>query len=333
MDLSIIDRIVPATGIRAGENVLVHFWGEDENLPIARAFMQAAAKLGTSPVLLQQSRTQNRALFTAAADRAFDGRYFEAFAHFDTVLDVFTYQPIVPGGPLPPEALNRYRAYISRLFGALMKSKKFLQLRMPTAANAAESGLNPDDFIARLERAYSVDFTALQNDCAEKVNELKSFQRLTLKTGENCALHFIFADRSWFIDAGDGDWPCGEVYIAPLEENTHGSICFPRLYVEDAGIFEKITLFVSSGRVIGSSDPAFNAWLASQPSENTIVCELGFGMNKNIDSLCGYTVLDEKMAGTFHIALGNNTMFGGKNDARMHLDLVHSGSFELLSQP
>ena len=51
-------------------------------------------------------------------------------------------------------------------------------------------------------------------------------------------------------------------------------------------------------------------------------------MNPNIHSLCGYTLLDEKMAGTFHIAIGANTMFGGKNEASNHIDLVGNGQIE-----
>ena len=35
--------------------------------------------------------------------------------------------------------------------------------------------------------------------------------------------------------------------------------------------------------------------------------------NPNVTELCGYTPLDEKMYGTFHIAVGANNMFGGTN--------------------
>lgn len=50
----------------------------------------------------------------------------------------------------------------------------------------------------------------------------------------------------------------------------------------------------------------------------------------NVTDVCGYTVLNEKMAGSFHIAIGANNMFGGQNEAKMHMDFVSSGSFELL---
>ena len=52
-------------------------------------------------------------------------------------------------------------------------------------------------------------------------------------------------------------------------------------------------------------------------------------MNPNVTDLCGYTVLDEKMAGTFHIAIGANTMFGGTNEASDHIDMVGYGKVEI----
>lgn len=44
----------------------------------------------------------------------------------------------------------------------------------------------------------------------------------------------------------------------------------------------------------------------------------------NITDVCGYTALNEKMAGSFHIAIS------AQNEAKMHMDFVSSGSFELL---
>lgn len=71
---------------------------------------------------------------------------------------------------------------------------------------------------------------------------------------------------------------------------------------------------------------------AGLPRENRIVCELGPGMNPNVTDLCGYTLLDEKMAGTFHIAVGANTMFGGENRATDHGDFVGRGEVEVLAR-
>lgn len=43
MNIECIRKIVKASGILAGEIVLVHFWGEDEDKQIANDFMAAVA--------------------------------------------------------------------------------------------------------------------------------------------------------------------------------------------------------------------------------------------------------------------------------------------------
>lgn len=58
---------------------------------------------------------------------------------------------------------------------------------------------------------------------------------------------------------------------------------------------------------------------------------LGYELEDAQMDLCGYTLLDEKMAGTFHIAVGANTMFGGENRATDHGDFVGRGEVEVLA--
>lgn len=77
--------------------VLIHFWGEDTDKEIAKSFMAAVAELGATPLLLQQSRSVNRDIFLGAQESCFGEQYFDLFAQFDAVLDIFTYRPVVLG--------------------------------------------------------------------------------------------------------------------------------------------------------------------------------------------------------------------------------------------
>ena len=106
---------------------------------------------------------------------------------------------------------------------------------------------------------------------------------------------------------------------------------FGTLYLEGEA-YTDVTLQITNGEITGSSCEAVAAHFAGLPRENRIVCELGLGMNPNVTDLCGYTLLDEKMAGTFHIAVGANTMFGGENRATDHGDFVGRGEVEVLAR-
>ena len=59
---------------------------------------------------------------------------------------------------------------------------------------------------------------------------------------------------------------------------------------------------------------------------------LGYELEDAQMELCGYTLLDEKMARTFHIAVGADTMFGGENRATDHGDFVGRGEVEVLAR-
>lgn len=223
-----------------------------------------------------------------------------------------------------------YRRYISQLFEKLVTCRRFAQIRIPTAANAAESGLDPQDYIRRMDRAYDVDYAAVRAACEHAAAQFAGASRVAVRTGGGCVLQLELTGRTWLTDAGDGDLPCGEIYIAPVEAKTNGDVFFGTLYLEGEA-YTDVTLQITNGEITGSNCEAVAAHFAGLPRENRIVCELGPGMNPNVTDLCGYTLLDEKMAGTFHIAVGANTMFGGENRATDHGDFVGRGEVELLA--
>lgn len=331
MDRKTISKIVKASGISAGEMVLIHFWGEDADKEIANDFMAAVAEMGAAPVLLQQSRLVNRNLFLAAKESCFGEQYFDLFTRFDAVLDVFAYRPVILGYEIEEDKLALYRKYMAQLFTRLMNCKRFTQIRIPTAANAEESGLDPQDYIQRMERAYDIDYAAVYETCKQAKDCLEGTDKVLLRTGEDCELSFELTDRVWHMDAGDGDLPCGEIYIAPNEDKTQGTVYFETFYLDGAK-YEHVLLHIKDGRISNSNQPEIAAFFEKQPQENRVVCELGFGMNPNVTDLCGYTVLDEKMCGTFHIAVGANHMFGGTNEASEHIDFVGYGTILVIGE-
>ena len=183
-----ISKIVKASGISSGEMILIHFWGEDADKEIANNFMTAVAEMGATPLLLQQSRTVNREIFLAAKESCYSEQYFELFTKFDAVLDVFAYRPVILGYEIADEKFEIYRNYMAQLFSKLMNCKRFTQIRIPTAANAEESGLNPQDYIQRMERAYDIDYTAAYEACRRAADRFEGANKVLLRTGEDCGL-------------------------------------------------------------------------------------------------------------------------------------------------
>ena len=322
MDKSLIERIVRATGVQANEMILVHFWGEDKDIATMHHFASAVAALGASPIELQQSRSVNYQRFSSLTQRPYGDAYFDLYKNLDAVIDIFNYQPVVLNQKLEEEQMGYYRQYMASIFRVLVQAKRFSQIRLPSVDNADESGLSPEEFTERILRAYDVDYDEIRIAGQNRVAKLSQEKTFSLVTGQGSILNFNLEDRQWHIDAGDGDMPCGEVYIAPVEELTVGDVYFERLYTQEYGIYDNIVLHIDAGVIVGSNKEEFNECLTKLDAQDKTVCELGFGINPNITTLCGYTVLDEKALATFHIAIGNNTLFGGKNESQQHIDFV-----------
>ena len=64
----------------------------------------------------------------------------------------------------------------------------------------------------------------------------------------------------------------------------------------------------------------FEDVLKHASGKKTTIAELGIGTNPHAKPTGGMIIVDEKLLGTIHIAIGANRLFGGKNEATMHWD-------------
>ncbi|MBN1657955.1 MAG: hypothetical protein JXA93_06110 [Anaerolineae bacterium] len=138
----------------------------------------------------------------------------------------------------------------------------------------------------------------------------------------------LIADGVW------GNVPSGETYIAPIEGTAEGSFVVNGSlpgYVMAPG--EEIILHFKWGRLahIEPEKSPAAAWLRDtqiSPAQAagdlnwSNLAEIGAGLNPAAQQLTGNMLVDEKAAGTAHVALGSNTFMGGAVSATIHCDLV-----------
>ena len=120
-----------------------------------------------------------------------------------------------------------------------------------------------------------------------------------------------------------GNLPGGEVYIAPVEERTHG-----RIVVEpgiNPYVGRRVVLEVKDGRVTDMrGDSGFLSYLEgifhTSPLARTVA---EFGIGTNDKARIQSTILEsEKVLGTIHFAIGDNSTMGGKISVPLHIDFV-----------
>ena len=135
------------------------------------------------------------------------------------------------------------------------------------------------------------------------------------------------AGRKTDVDAGFGNMPGGEFFLCPVETSAEGTIAFTEFPARWHGrVLNDVRLRFEEGRVVDASAETEEAYLIETLDTDEgarRIGELGIGCNPGIDRYLGNVHFDEKIHGTFHIALGMGFGYvGGTNESAIHWDIV-----------
>ena len=166
------------------------------------------------------------------------------------------------------------------------------------------------------------------NDTAIAVGKsLEKACKVRVVTESGTDIEFDLEGCKWMMDTGlchesgrSSNLPAGELYIAPKDANG--------VFVVDGsmsgfGLLDSPLEFTVKGRYVtgikGKLAKNLNAMLDKVGKKARNIAEFGIGINPKA-RLIGNVLEDEKVGGTVHVALGDNSTFGGDVVAGIHLD-------------
>ena len=211
-------------------------------------------------------------------------------------------------------------------------TKRWCGTLWPTAALAQDARMSEHDYTEFVRRALFLDrpdpvraWQELSERQAGIVEELSAVGEIRIEA-EGTDLRLRVDGRTWVNSDGRRNMPSGEVFTGPLEDSANGTVRFtvpssPRgLEVSD------VELTFADGRVTDYRAQRGHAYLEAALHTDAgarYLGELGIGTNPNIDRATGSVQLDEKLAGTVHLALGRSYReTGGENDSALHWDMI-----------
>jgi aminopeptidase len=202
----------------------------------------------------------------------------------------------------------------------------------PTAALAQDAGMSVADFAAFVSRALFLD----RPDAAAAWRELSASQSRLIETlsaaselrieGDGTDLVVGVAGRVWVNSDGRRNMPSGEVFTGPVETSASGVVRFAIPSSPRGVRVSGVSLEFRDGVVVSAradeGDEVLQAMLATDDGARRLG-EIGIGTNRGIDRAVGLTLLDEKIGGTVHLALGRSyPETGGTNESAIHWDLI-----------
>ncbi|HXD67595.1 MAG TPA: aminopeptidase [Solirubrobacteraceae bacterium] len=203
---------------------------------------------------------------------------------------------------------------------------------LPTAALAQQARMSTEEYAAFVNRALFLDrshpvqaWRDLSATQEAMVARLSAASEIRIEA-EGTDVRLNVAGRTWINSDGHRNMPSGEVFTGPHEDSATGTIRFTVPTGPRGVTVTGVELRFEQGKVVSAQadqgDDYLQAALATDAGARYLG-ELGIGTNAGIDRATGHILLDEKMAGTVHLALGRSyPETGGTNDSALHWDLI-----------
>ncbi|MBN2695782.1 aminopeptidase [bacterium] len=232
-------------------------------------------------------------------------------------------------------ALNRLarKDAVNVFFQRVAEGKaKWCGTQFPTHSDAQEAGMSLEEYE---DFVYGAGLLNSENP-SQEWEKISAFQQKiadfmqTKKT-----LRFVAKDtdltlsvdgRKWINCDGHENFPDGEVFTTPIRESANGTVRFSFPAIYSGKEVEDVRLTFKDGKVIeataGKGEEFLNAILDTDEGARYLG-EIAVGTNYGVQNFTKNILFDEKIGGTFHLAVGAGfPETGGDNDSAIHWDMI-----------
>jgi aminopeptidase len=348
-------RILVRYSTEVGEGDTCVIEGSTAGEPLIAAVYEQVLEAGGQPLLALSLQGQLPAFFERASDAQLEwvSPLAEWVAHeADCRIAVGADTNTRELSGVDPERQTRRRAATRRLMEAMMErsaegSHRWVYTLFPTQAYAADAEMS----LARFEDFYyracladepdSIDAWArASEECSRLADWIEGREEVRV-TAPGTDIRLAIAGRKFIVADGKRNMPDGEFFTAPIEDAVDGEVAFHLPAMVGGREVTGVRLRFDSGKVVDASAERGEEYLVSLLDTDEgarRLGELGIGTNYAIDRGTRDVLLDEKIGGTVHMAVGASyPECGGSNQSAVHTDLVcdlrRDGRIEVDGEP
>lgn len=233
-------------------------------------------------------------------------------------------------GQEPPQQVAELMKMVDVVVCPTAKSLTHTDARRNAVKEGVRVGTMPGISVEIMSRCLNADFDKiieLTNLVAKKLEGVKTIKVIS-ETGTNLSMpiegRMIIKSTGVLREKGEsGNMPSGEVYLAPIEGKTNGTLVVDGSMAGIGLVKTPIKITIIDGyaeEITGGEEAQKLIELFNKSGRDArAVAEFGIGTNYKA-ILSGQILEDEKVLGTIHVAFGNNITMGGTISVNSHLD-------------
>jgi aminopeptidase len=327
-----------STKVGEGETCLIE--GPCAAEPLILAVYEEVLRVGGNPVLALSFEGQEALYYDRASDAQLEwisplSRWAaeESDCRIAIGADLNTRQ--LSG--VPPERQVKRQAATRGLMEKTMARSasgehRWVYTLYPTNAYASDAEMSLRDFEDFYYRACLADdgdpvgaWKRASEECHRLAEWIQGRSEVRI-TAEGTDLRLGIEGRTFIPCDGEHNMPDGEFFTGPVEDSVEGEVSFHLPSVIGGREVSGVRLRFEAGKVVDATaerGEEFLVQLLDTDDGSRRLGELGIGTNFGIDRGTRDVLLDEKIGGTVHLAVGASyPESGGKNDSAVHTDMV-----------
>jgi aminopeptidase len=327
-----------STGVKEGEVVSID--GESAAEPLLAAVYEEVLKAGAHPILNMSMEGQSAIYYKHASDRQLE--WVSPVSEWivenvDVRIAVGASTNTRELSAVPPERQTKRQAAMGELMARSMERSaggdfRWVYTLFPTSAYASEAEMSLADY----EAFYYGSCLATDGDpltawerASEETRRLSDWiqgREEVHVRAPGTDIKLGIAGRRFIPCVGEHNMPDGEFFTGPIEDSVEGEVTFHLPAVIGGREVSGVHLRFEGGRIVDAAAERGEEYLIKLLDTDDgarRLGELGIGTNYGIDRGTREVLLDEKIGGTVHMAVGRSyPESGGVNESAVHTDLV-----------
>jgi aminopeptidase len=329
-----------STQVKAGERVAIE--AMLPAAPLVREIYKRVLEKGGYPHLLFHLPDEDETFFTYASDDQLD--FTPTFqqlvtSEFDVYIRARSETHTRALTNIDPERQARWQKAMAPIRNMMMKrsaekTMRWALTQYPTEAYAMEADMGLREYEDFVYQACHADadtpdpvayWQGVEQEQARIVALIEGRDRVELK-GPDVDIRLSIKGRKFRNASGQHNMPDGEIYTGPVEDSVNGWVRYTYPAVLMGRVVEGIELRFEQGKVVAATAEKNEEFLLKMINADEgarYVGEFAIGTNFQINRFTRNILFDEKIGGTFHMALGAGyPETGSRNTSAIHWDMI-----------
>jgi aminopeptidase len=313
--------------VQPGERVMIAMV-ELESFPLAHAVYEAAIKAGALPQVQFLSETLRHSVLKYGNEQQLCWvPEIEAYGMewADVYIGLRGAHNLHEHWDIPASRLSMNQTAMGKVSSLRWEKTRWCLTRVPNADLAQQAETDLETLTDMFFDACLIDWKAEGARWRQWADRLNRATEIRI-VGQDTDLRFSVEGRKWMVGDGKINMPDGEIATSPVTETIDGQIFFEFPGVLSGRLVPDIRLHWKQGRLVearSSSNQDFLEAVLRTDAGASLIGEFAMGTNPCVTLFCKDILLDEKIGGTIHVALGRAyPESGGTNLSAIHWDII-----------